>query len=180
MAFVEHNKTDIVQRDASLRKAKSSFSGVATTMSFFLIASSSKSLVPMLPYKVDIDFPSERNVRCKPTSVCADNARRGVTKTTRFPAARQRKIASSAILVFPALVGSDTTKSSCRFTARDAASSWDGHNSISDFFRRYNREINNWRSRHHSVSPSWPDGALGSRTWKLAAHRSPIRWIARR
>ena len=57
-------------------------------------------------------LPSGPKVRCSVTSVWADSALSGVTKTTRLPAARQRKMHSSAILVLPALVGSETTRSS--------------------------------------------------------------------
>ena len=49
MPFVEDQKADIVEKHGSLRSAKSSFSGVATTMFRSRIASSSKPLTPILP-----------------------------------------------------------------------------------------------------------------------------------
>ena len=75
----------------------------------------------------------------------ADSARSGVTKTARLPAARQRRMHSSAIRVLPALVGSDTTKSSDWSLARDAASICDGHRSISAFDRDIKEAINSSR-----------------------------------
>ncbi len=108
--------------DGSFRRAKSSFSGVATTMSRWRIASSSIPLTPMLPYSIDIVFPSGPNVLERVASVCAESARSGVMKTTRLPPARQRRIHNSAIRVFPALVGNETTKSSLSLTERPAAS----------------------------------------------------------
>ena len=49
VAFVENEQADVVEKRGLLRSAKSSFSGVATTMSRSRIASSSKPLTPMLP-----------------------------------------------------------------------------------------------------------------------------------
>jgi hypothetical protein len=72
-------------------------------------AFSSNSLVPMLPYNVEMDFPSGMKVRCSVISVCADKARSGVTNTIRRCVAKQRKMQSSATRVFPALVGRETT-----------------------------------------------------------------------
>ena len=59
---------------------------------------------------------------------------------------------SSAMRVLPALVGSETTRSSDWSTARAAASVCDGHKSISAFARRCSNAMNSSRSRGQSAT----------------------------
>ena len=73
------------------------------------------------PYRDVTEASSGTNVRPRTRSTCADRARSGVTYTARRPSASVRKRQSSAMRVFPALVGSAITRSSVGSVERVAA-----------------------------------------------------------
>ena len=122
-------------RLGSPRNAKSSFSGVAITISRERNASSSPAERPLAPYSDETLNPSGANVLRKDRSVWAESARNGVTIRTRYARESVIRAAISATRVLPALVGSATTRSSLTSADRRAASRCDGHNSTSDVLR---------------------------------------------
>jgi hypothetical protein len=86
---------------------------------------------------------------------------------------------SSAMPVLPALVGSETTRSSDWSTARAAASTWDGHRSTSALGRLCSSAMNSSRRRGQSAAGP-PVGWRGTLSWKVFDQRSPTRWMATR
>ena len=85
-------------------------------------ASSSPAERPLAPYSDETLNPRGAKVLRKERSVWADKARNGVTINTRRAEDKVINAAISATRVFPALVGSATTRSSVTSVDRRAAS----------------------------------------------------------
>ena len=115
-------------------------------------------------------LPNGPKVPCSVVSVWADRARKGVTKTTRLPPARHLRMQSSAIRVLPALVGSDTTKSSaCRLRGpllRSAKAK--DRSPLLDGTRAGDEKLSQRRPLRRFSSC----GLTGSRSWNARSHRS--------